>query len=172
MIATFGSSDIIVIFCYFDYYPNTIKIDDALVNNQIPFFGGDLTFSQYWWIVPRGLYPDKPYTYGAIILSDLIYPGFAQQGHTVGLGGPIMAYADFGIPGVLASAFLDPAIYVGALLLGTVCREYVVGGAPALLQRPALMVVLIYLFNPAALLYLSFPLNVIYLLIILGVAMI
>ncbi len=161
VLVNFGTADILDIFRYFDYYSNSTLIYEAIINNKLQWFGGEISLSELWAIVPRGLYPEKPFVYGQVILSDLLYPGIAESGHTVAFGGPIAAYADFGVLGVVLSAAIDPTFYLGVLLIALLARSYVELGPDEALARPELALIIMLLFVPDALVFFAFPLNVI-----------
>ena len=169
MLIQFGSADFVDVFSYFDYYFNTTMIYDALTTNHLSYFGGAVTLSDYWGLVPRGLYPDKPYVYGGVMLSDLIYPGSAALGSTVGFGGPINAFADFGIGGVIAQTIIDPFRWITALLFGFTARIVAAHGADAMKGRVAYVVVLFVLLDWPSLAYFAFPLNVAFVCVLAGV---
>jgi len=163
MLIQFGSADLVEVLTYFDYYPNTVLIYESLSTNHMSFFHGAISFSDFWALVPRGLYPDKPFVYGGVILSDVLYPGIAAEGHTVGLAGPINAYADFGMAGVLFSAIFDPIKWATSILFGYLARLYVVAGPDGIKSSPSLVLILFFLIDYIALIFFAFPLSVVFL---------
>lgn len=169
MLAQFGSADLIEVFSYFDYYFNTTTVYEALTNNRVGYFGGAVSGSDFWGLVPRGLYPGKPYVYGGVILSDLLYPGIAEQGSTVGFGGPINAFADFGIAGVIVAAIFDPLRWITALLFGITARIVVDHGPDRMKHEVRYIVMLFILMDFQALAYFTFPLNILFICVIAAV---
>jgi oligosaccharide repeat unit polymerase len=84
---------------YFDYFRNSAAFVDRF--NEFGFHYGSLTLSNLWYYVPRSLYHSKPYVYGAMAATELLYPGAADLGNTPGLMEWIVGYADFGMIGVI-----------------------------------------------------------------------
>lgn len=71
--------------------------------NRFQEFGhlyGGGALSSLWFFVPRGLYPDKPYEYGVLLIHRVVFPGAAEMGHTPGILPWALAYLDFGVFGV------------------------------------------------------------------------
>ena len=44
----------------------------------------DIFFSAIFEYIPRALYPEKPYIYGDVWLSEFLQPSIAERGHTLG----------------------------------------------------------------------------------------
>ncbi len=93
---------------YFDYFTYSARFLENFRNHA--FGWGQITLSNLWFYVPRGLYPEKPFVYGQNSLLRFIYPGFEatvrRTGFTPGMLPWSVGYADFGIPGVVAAGFL------------------------------------------------------------------
>jgi oligosaccharide repeat unit polymerase len=89
---------------YFDYMPNTQQFLDS---PNFSFQYGRITISSLWQYVPRVIYPSKPYAYGPASITEIMYPGAAEEGATPGLTGWIVPYTDFGIFGIVFFALLD-----------------------------------------------------------------
>jgi oligosaccharide repeat unit polymerase len=68
---------------------------------------GSATLSDLWFYVPRLLFPNKPYEYGALLIHRVLFPGAAETGNTPGILGWAMAYLDFGVAGVFVSGVLS-----------------------------------------------------------------
>jgi hypothetical protein len=60
---------------------------------------GAAFLSSLWGLVPRGLYPDKPYEYGVLLLHAQLFPGMAEKGSTPGVTPWTLAYMDWGVLG-------------------------------------------------------------------------
>ena len=89
------------ILLYFDHFRNNIVFFE-MFSPKIDYF-----WSSFWGYVPRSIFPSKPFVYGDIYLTELLYPGIAQKGHTVG-GLPYTLYLiSFGALGVAFSATID-----------------------------------------------------------------
>ncbi|HLI62700.1 MAG TPA: hypothetical protein VKV05_04830 [Terriglobales bacterium] len=93
---------------YFDYFAYSARFLDSFRHHA--FFWGQITLSDLWWYVPRGLYPAKPFVYGQNSLLRFLFPGFEatvrRTGFTPGMLPWSMGYADFGVPGVIAAGVL------------------------------------------------------------------
>src|SRR5574344_1504815 len=48
---------------YFDYYYNSTMFFEKFDNGEIPLFYGKLSLTNLWSLIPRSIYPDKPYVY-------------------------------------------------------------------------------------------------------------
>jgi MFS family permease len=83
---------------YADYFHNTCEFIRRF--NEFEFQWGKTFISNWWSIVPRGLYPDKPYEYGQLLINQILFPGLAEQSFTPGLLPWAAYYLDFGIFGV------------------------------------------------------------------------
>ncbi len=154
---------------YSDYFVNAALYYKSYLNGGIPLFHGEIFLSNLWGLVPRSLYPDKPYVYGMIKVIEYFYPGSAEQTSTPAFS-TVDYFADFGWPQVVASALLSPQNFINALL-------YVVAlprlSALNLQDQTPHSRILLYCFliltAPAFLLYFDFPLNLILLLVIVGI---
>jgi len=83
---------------YFTYFDNMVLFLQK--NPDFTFMNGKSTFSNSWSLVPRSIYPDKPFVYGSAYISELVYPGSAASTHTIGVLPWAMYYLDFGYIGV------------------------------------------------------------------------
>jgi hypothetical protein len=62
--------------------------------------------SQFWFYVPRALYPDKPREYGSLLIPAHLFPGAHEQGYAPGFLGWSLSYLDFGLVGVFVMGYL------------------------------------------------------------------
>lgn len=104
VLSAFGSVELQDIFEYFDYYPNSAMFYQSYFRGDLRLFMGDIFLTDFWGYLPRSLFPDKPYVYGTLLLNEYFFPGAAELGHTPAFGGPVSAFADFGLVGVIFSA--------------------------------------------------------------------
>ena len=89
---------------YFDYIDTT-----SLFLYRFDEFGlyfGMAFLTSYWSIVPRFLFPEKPFEYGASLIHKVLYPGVAEKGHTSGYLIWSEYYLDLGITGVILYGFI------------------------------------------------------------------
>ncbi len=107
---------------YFDYFNYSARFLENFHGHA--FRWGQITLSDLWFYVPRGLYPEKPFVYGQNNLLRYIYSGFdttvRRTGFTPGMLPWSVGYADFGIPGVvgagLLAAWVSKAVFERFLL--------------------------------------------------------
>lgn len=71
--------------------------------NEFGLHYGSAYISDFWFYVPRALYPGKPFEYGLTLIHQILYPGMAELGHTPGILGWSLSYLDFGTIGVFVS---------------------------------------------------------------------
>jgi oligosaccharide repeat unit polymerase len=84
---------------YFRDYVNTT----AIFMSQVDDWGyrhGSVNLSELWYYVPRGLFPQKPFEYGILLIHERLYPGAAAAGNTPGILLWAGFYWDFGMAGV------------------------------------------------------------------------
>ena len=94
-------TELLLSIAYFDYFGTTAHFLARF--DEFGYYYGRAWLSSLWFFVPRGLYPDKPYEYGATLIHAVLFPGAAEQGHTPGFLSWTMAYLDFGLIGVFLS---------------------------------------------------------------------
>jgi hypothetical protein len=97
---------------YFDYFRNSAAFLDRL--HEFGFRHGALSFSDLWYYVPRGLYHAKPYVYGQMTITEMLYPGGAEQGFTAGMMPWTEGYADFGVVAVVLYGLFAGFVAKGA----------------------------------------------------------
>lgn len=89
------------IFNYFDHYQNAALYYDSYLKGEVKLFYGDVLLSSFWSYVPRGLWPDKPWVYGTLLVNEIFYIGQAEKTNTPAFGGAVPEFADFGLIGVI-----------------------------------------------------------------------
>jgi hypothetical protein len=72
------------------------------------------SLSDFWFYVPRALYPEKPFEYGLTLIHKVLFPGSAELGSTPGVLPWALAYLDFGVVGVFFSGVFAGFIRRGA----------------------------------------------------------
>lgn len=93
---------------YFTYFDATSRFLTKF--NEVGFQYGQAFISQFWSMVPRDLFPSKPYVYGQYIIHETLQPGLLEKGRAIGILGWTRYYLDFGIVGVSLVAFFSGAI--------------------------------------------------------------
>lgn len=91
---------------YSDYYAQFLRFVQYNLEGKWEYTMGRLSAEQRLWIlVPRALYPDKPFSYGETRIVELFY-GLQTivAGNTPSFSEFILPYADFGLAGVAFSA--------------------------------------------------------------------
>jgi len=95
---------------YFDHYYNG-HLFFRDFNKCFKHVYGAEYLSGLWKYVPRVFYSDKPCSYGIVkYVTEYYYPGAGESGHTPAFGGPVQAYLNFGIFGVILSGFIGGCI--------------------------------------------------------------
>jgi hypothetical protein len=148
---------------YFDYYINSAMYFKEYYSGKISLFYGQIYFSDFWSLIPRGLFPNKPYVYGITLVNEYFFPGAAAETNTPAFGGPISYFADFGILGVILMTFIDPFKFIYYFFLCQLLKNY-----DYLKIKNNLYVFIMFLFftSPFFLFSLSFPLNMLFLLLV------
>jgi len=102
---------------YFDYYPNAAMYYADYFRGAISLFHGEVILTSFWEYVPRSFFPDKPFVYGILKVTEIYYPGGAESGNTPAFQGAVPQFADFGVPGVLFFALFNwvPLVYFAGL---------------------------------------------------------
>ena len=90
---------------YFNY--GDITAEFLYRHEEFGYYFGKAFLTSFWVLVPRSLYPEKPFEYGASLVHQIINPGLAETGHTAGYFMWISSYLDFGIMGVITSFILQ-----------------------------------------------------------------
>ncbi len=104
--SSFGQFSFVDYFSYFDHYNNG-HLFFRDFGEAFDYVYGVEYLSGLWKYIPRALYPDKPYSYGIVkYVTEYYYPGAAASGHTPAFGGPVSAYLNFGIFGVIITGFI------------------------------------------------------------------
>lgn len=70
-------------------------IFDMYNKGDLNFYYGEIFLSSFWFFVPRAVFPEKPYEYGATFLLGEFFPGMAATGATPSFGFATL-FADFG----------------------------------------------------------------------------
>ncbi|WP_417762086.1 hypothetical protein [Shewanella sp.] len=112
-----GSVSYIDVLSYFDHYRNSGMYYEAYQDGRIGLFYGEIMMSDFWSLIPRAIYPDKPYVYGIYIINEILFPGMTEIGQTPAFGGPVKYFADFGFFSVIIFAFFNISYWVKLYLL-------------------------------------------------------
>ncbi|MDB4052635.1 hypothetical protein N9499_01515 [Octadecabacter sp.] len=104
---------------YFDFLTNASRVFDDYAHNRLDFQFGNIWVSSFWSYVPRIVYPDKPFVYGATYVLEMYYPGMAETGHTPSFGPLTTEFVDFGwfAPIVLALTDLNTLVKIFGLVI-------------------------------------------------------
>lgn len=157
MLLNFGSITFSEIAQYFDYYVNSAMYYEEYFNGGIDLYYGEIYFSSFWEIIPRSIFPDKPHVYGFLLVNEHFFPGMAEATHIPAFGGPISAFADWGILGVLISSFLDFSFIFNIFLYSYLFKNV---NLEDIRRNPALVYCILLLFAPAFMRFIGFPLNI------------
>lgn len=119
LFSTLGSLDLSTLAAYSDGYTNAASYYHKYLRGELPLLNGQVFLSNFWGLVPRALYPNKPYIYGTTLIAEVFYPGAAEQTNTPAFA-TVIYFADFGWIGVLLSALFNPGTLLTAFLYSLV----------------------------------------------------
>jgi len=167
-IAAFGSADLNNLASYTDGFTNASHYYQRYLDGSLPLYNGQVFFSNFWGLVPRTLYPDKPYVYGSVMVGEVFYPGAAALTNTPAFA-TIEYFADFGWIGVILFAVVNPATvittFLYAILLPHLRTLNVFAGGH---HSRVITYATLLLLAPSFLAFFDFPNNLILLAVILG----
>lgn len=89
---------------YFEYFNTTAWFISRF--QEFGYYYGRVFITSFWILVPRALYPDKPYEYGASLIHQVLYPGMTEAGITPGYLIWTPNFLDFGVIGVLGAGLI------------------------------------------------------------------
>lgn len=168
ILLNFGSADLLDIFFYFDFYSNSAYFVAAHQNGYTDLFYGQVAATEIIGAVPRILWADKPFVYGATLLNEIFYPGMAEAGHTPAFGGPILGYADFGVTGVVLGGLTDWS-YLGGVLMAHLFLTRLRDRGPAFIRTHHFYIFLaLQMLAPGYLNFFQFPLNLVVMAFVAG----
>lgn len=155
MLLNLGRTSVVEIAEYFnDGYVNSAKYFEEYFAGKIDLFYGKIFVTQFWELIPRGLYENKPYVYGITLLNEYFFPGMAEQSHTPAFEGPVSMYADFGFIGVVGSVLLDLGLYLKIIAYYFILKKKNFG---EISSSPLLLYTFLLLFAPSFLTFFLFP---------------
>lgn len=156
------------VFSYFDYYKNSAMFFKDYFEGKIELFNGQIYLTDFWGIVPRALFPDKPYAYGITLVNEIYWPGAAEETNTPAFGGPLAYFADFGIWGVIIFSIINPIKFISSFFLWQLVKNYDF----KIIQSNSLILILFTLFcAPVFLMNLIFPINMVFYFIVIVIIM-
>lgn len=158
LLINFGSIELEDIVKYFDYYVNSTNFYEAYFNGELDYYYGEISISSLWGLVPRALYPDKPFIYGITIINEYFFPGAAENTMTPAFGGPVAEYADFGIVGVVSASIFNWSRFFLLYCYFIIFTKF---SYRKIISNPLLLFAFIYIFAPRFLQFFAFPLSLI-----------
>ena len=156
LLLNFGSFDFEDIASYFDYYVNSSMYYEEYFKGNIDLVYGKIALSQFWGMIPRALYSDKPYVYGFLLVNEHFFPGAAEATNTPAFGGPIAAFADFGVLGVLGASIFNLGLWFQIYCYYVVLKER---SYEKIVSNPLILYAFLILFAPSFLVFFVFPLS-------------
>lgn len=141
---------------YFTYFTNSGMYLKEYCNNQINLFYGKIFLSDLWALVPRSIYPNKPFSYGIVLINEYFFPGAAEQTNTPAFGGPIAYFADFGILGVVLFTLFNPISIVRIVLHIKLLINFDI---KFILNNNLFFLLFILFYSPYLFILIPFPLN-------------
>jgi hypothetical protein len=159
MIIMLNPSEIMDVLRYFDYYSNSATYFEAYFKKQIDLFHGEIFLTSFWGLLPRLYFPNKPYVYGFLLVNEFFFPGAAERTHTPAFGGPMTAFADFGILAVILYAIFNVRTILTTLCYYLLFARYNIS---QIKYNVLLLVIFLYTIAPSFLDYFSFPITMIF----------
>ncbi len=154
---------------YSDYFVNAAAYYRDYLNGSYPLYHGQVALTSLWDLVPRSLYPGKPYVYGNILVDEHYFPGAAAQTSTPAFA-TVDYFSDFGWLQVIVSAIVNVPQLVTAGILSLVLPRLAVlnlnNGIP---HSRFLSYLFVLTVAPYFLYYFEFPLNTLLFLFVMGV---
>lgn len=93
---------------YMDFVKNARLVYMDYNLGYLEFKKGLIFITSFWEYVPRGIFPDKPWVYGSLIVLEDYYPGLAKTGHTPSFGFLTAEFVDFGYLGSILYFLKSP----------------------------------------------------------------
>ena len=167
-VQSLGGFGIQEISSYSDYFVNAAMYYKDYLNGVLPLYHGQVTLSSLWDLVPRSLYPDKPYVYGTILIDEHYFPGAAAQTSTPAFA-TVEYFADFGWPQVVLSAIFSVPTVISAFIFAVLLpRLQTLNQNTQTPHSLFLTYIFINAIAPYFLFYFDFPLNAILFLFVTG----
>ncbi|MCS6098305.1 hypothetical protein [Shewanella baltica] len=154
-----GNVNFVNVVEYFDHYKNSAMFYESYLNGEFKLFHGKVFLSDFWSVVPRGLYEAKPYVYGISHVNELFFPGMAEKGHTPAFGGPVMEFSDFGVFSVFLFSLLNFS-YLFKLYLFN--YYFKMRGVVSFSKNSILILIFCICFSPMFLAYIPISLSIIF----------
>ena len=149
---------------YFTYFTNSGMYLKEYLNNKIDLYNGRIFISDFWSLVPRSLYPNKPFAYGVVLINEYFFPGAAELTNTPAFGGPIAYFADFGIIGVILFTLFNPLIIIRSLLYIKLLKNF---NLNSVMNNNLYFLLFILFYSPYLFMLIVFPINIFLIFIIL-----
>jgi len=154
---------------YSDYFVNAAMYYRDYLSGKLPLFHGQIALTSLWDLVPRSVYPDKPYAYGTLLLDEYYFPG-AAAGTSTPAFATVDVFADFGWPQVILSAILSIPTVISAFVLSILLpRLQTLNLGNQIPHTRFLTYIYLLVFTPFFLYFFDFPLNALLFLFIVGV---
>jgi hypothetical protein len=127
------------------------------LNKKIDLYYGRIFISDFWSLVPRSLYPNKPFAYGVVLINEYFFPGAAELTNTPAFGGPIAYFADFGIIGVILFTLFNPIIIIRSLLYIKLVKNI---NLKSVMNNNLYFLLFILFYSPYLFMLIAFPINI------------
>ena len=149
---------------YFTYFTNSGMYLKEYLNNKIKLYNGEIFLTDFWSLVPRSIYPNKPFAYGIVLINEYFFPGAAEQTNTPAFGGPIAYFADFGFFGVIFFTLCNPILLIKSILYLKLLKNIKLD---SVVNNNLYFLLFILFYSPYLFMLITFPLNLILMFIIL-----
>lgn len=113
-----------------DFYMNYFRLLDRYSNDHLEYYFGKLTLeNNLWFLIPRSIFPNKPFIYGQTRLVEMFYGrDMVIMGHTPSFTPMGVPFADGGLIAIFIIFFIKGMI-VG--VLENTLRKYLRNNAPS-----------------------------------------
>lgn len=153
---------------YSDYYVNAAMYYRDYLNGTYPLYHGQVTLTSFWDLIPRSLYPGKPYVYGNILVDEHYFPGAAAQTSTPAFA-TVDYFSDFGWLQAIWTAIFNIPQLIGAGVLSLLLpRLSALNWNNRIPHARFLSYLFIMIAAPFFLYYFEFPLNSLLFLFVVG----
>jgi hypothetical protein len=145
---------------YSDHFVNAAHYYEKHLSGEIPLLDGEVARTQLYSLVPRSIWPDKPYAYGPGLINEILWPGLAETTHTPAIA-TVEYYADFGWAGVVINGILNPTFLFTALTYPLLfCTKSNIRRLCTVRHGVVLTLGYMVVFSPSFMAFINFPLNI------------
>jgi hypothetical protein len=158
ILINFGRVDFASFANYFSHHVNSAAYYEAYFSGKLDLLYGKIWITDFWSLVPRAYFPEKPYVYGILHINEYFFPGAAAATNTPAFAGPIKEFGDFGVFGVILGPIFNFSSHFQVFLMYLL---YSNRNMEEILNNSNRIFLFLWIFGPAFLTYFPTPLNLI-----------